>query len=206
MILYGASGHCKVIIDCLKSRDERISAIIDDDKTKISFYGLNVLHDYNNIDKSEKLIISIGNNVIRKDIAAKLSNEFGLAIHKNSIISDSVKIGEGTVIIHNSVIQADTYLGKHVIVNTSSSIDHNCIIENFVHISPNAALCGGVSIGEGTHIGAGTIVIPGIKIGRWCTIGAGTIVIIDVPDFAVVVGNPGRIIKYFNPFTEKNEK
>jgi acetyltransferase EpsM len=45
-------------------------------------------------------------------------------------------------------------------------------------------------------IGIGAILIPGITIGKWVTIGAGTVVLSDVPDYAVVVGNPGKIIKY----------
>jgi acetyltransferase-like isoleucine patch superfamily enzyme len=52
-----------------------------------------------------------------------------------------------------------------------------------------------VYIGEGAHIGAGSVVIQGIKIGKWSTIGAGTVVIKDVPDYATVVGNPGKTIK-----------
>jgi acetyltransferase-like isoleucine patch superfamily enzyme len=39
-------------------------------------------------------------------------------------------------------------------------------------------------------------VIKGIKIGTWAIIGAGAVIINDIPDNAVVVGNPGRIIKY----------
>ena len=53
-------------------------------------------------------------------------------------------------------------------------------------------------MGEGTHIGAGATIIPNLKIGKWATIGAGAVVIKDVPDYAVVVGNPGRIIKIGN--------
>ena len=68
-------------------------------------------------------------------------------------------------------------------------------MEDFVHISPNAALAGSITVGEGTHIGIGASVIQGIKIGKWATIGAGAVIIRDVPDFATVVGNPGKIIK-----------
>jgi acetyltransferase EpsM len=53
-----------------------------------------------------------------------------------------------------------------------------------------------VKVGEGTHIGIGSSVIQGITIGKWVTIGAGAVIIRDIPDFAVVVGNPGKIIKY----------
>lgn len=55
-----------------------------------------------------------------------------------------------------------------------------------------------MSIGEGTHVGIGAIIIQGLKIGKWATIGAGTVVLDDIPDYAVVVGNPGKVIKY-NP-------
>jgi len=65
-----------------------------------------------------------------------------------------------------------------------------------VHISPNASLAGDVYIGEGTHIGIGAVIIQGLKVGKWVTIGAGAVVINDIPDFAVVVGNPGKIKKY----------
>ncbi len=49
------------------------------------------------------------------------------------------------------------------------------------------------AVEEGAHVGTGAIVIPGIKIGKWCTIGAGAVVVKDVPDNAVLVGNPGDI-------------
>ena len=96
------------------------------------------------------------------------------------------------------VIQPNTTIGKHVIVNTSASIDHDNYIADFVHVAPKVALTGHVEVGEGSFIGAGAVVIPKIKIGKWCTIGAGSVVIKDVPDNAVVVGNPAKIIRYQN--------
>jgi acetyltransferase EpsM len=59
-----------------------------------------------------------------------------------------------------------------------------------------AALAGNVTVGEGTQIGINATVKQGITIGKWAIIGAGAVIVKDVPDFAVVVGNPGRIIKY----------
>jgi acetyltransferase EpsM len=50
-------------------------------------------------------------------------------------------------------------------------------------------------VGEGSQVGIGATVIQGIKIGKWSVIGAGAVIISDVPDYSVVVGNPGRIIK-----------
>ena len=74
-------------------------------------------------------------------------------------------------------------------------------MDDFVHVIPNAALAGGVQVGEGSHIGISAYVSPGKKIGKWVTVGAGTVIINDIPDYAVVVGNPGRIIKYNNENT-----
>jgi acetyltransferase EpsM len=59
-----------------------------------------------------------------------------------------------------------------------------------------ASLAGNVLVGEGTQIGINATIRQGIKIGKWATIGAGAVIIKDVPDYAVVVGNPGKIIRY----------
>jgi acetyltransferase EpsM len=97
--------------------------------------------------------------------------------------------------MHGAILQADVQIGVHCIINTGASVDHDCVIDDYVHISPHTTLCGNVTVGEGSHIGAGATIIQGIKIGRWVTVGAGTVIIRDVPDYAVIVGNPGRIIK-----------
>jgi acetyltransferase EpsM len=98
--------------------------------------------------------------------------------------------------LHGAVIQSSSQIGKHVIVNSSSLIDHDCVVGDYAHVAPKTALCGLVSVGEGTLIGVGTVVIPGIKIGKWCVIGAGSVVVKDIPDYAVAVGNPAKVIKY----------
>jgi acetyltransferase-like isoleucine patch superfamily enzyme len=51
-----------------------------------------------------------------------------------------------------------------------------------------------VTIGEYTFIGTSSVILPGVSIGKGCIVGAGSIISKDVPDFSVVVGNPGRII------------
>jgi len=192
--LYGAGGHAKVIFDILKSNNVSVPEIIDDNRDLDSFMGIPVSHT----EICSPLIISIGNNSIRKTIAEKINPEIfsPCCSDKTAIISASALIDNGTVVMQGVVIQSSVKIGKHCIINTRASIDHDCIIEDYVHIAPGTILCGNVEIGEGSFIGAGTTVIPGIKIGKWAVIGAGTIVIKDVPDYAVVVGNPGKIIKY----------
>lgn len=197
MLLYGASGHAKVIIDCLEASKVSIDGIFDDDISKKYLLEYNVLGSYDtNLLKDNQIIIAIGNNHIRKRLSVEIKHKFGNAIHPTALIQRNVMVEYGSVIFHQSIIQSSTKIGKHVIVNTKASIDHDCIIENFVHIAPNATLCGGITVGEGTLIGAGAVVIPNLKIGKWVTIGSGAVVINDIPDYAVVLGNPAIIKKY----------
>lgn len=196
MILYGASGHGKVICDIAKSNNEMIIHFFDDNESLVSFEGISVSKYSKNSFIEEKVIISIGNNTIRKSLSKRIKHIYGTAIHNSCIISSSVFCGDGSVIMQGAIIQANVQLGNHVIINTGASIDHDCTIKDFVHVSPHATLCGNVFIGEGTHVGAAAVIIPGIKVGKWCTIGAGAVIIENIPDNAVVVGNPAKIIKY----------
>jgi len=199
MYLYGAGGHAKVVIDVLLSQNVQIAGLFEDTGTKDSLYGIPVLPGIKLTGKplaelDAPIIVCIGSNPDRAALVYLLSDNFGTAVHSSAIISPSATIGEGSVVLQGAIIQAETVIGKHVIVNTDASIDHENIIEDFVHISPKATLCGQVHVGEGAHIGAGAIIIPGIKVGKWSTIGAGAVVIRDIPDFAVAVGNPARIL------------
>ena len=197
MYLYGASGHCKVIIDSLLSQGEKdITAIYDDNPVVDAISNISVLHA-NSLDNDEKdWIISIGNNSIRKKVASGLTGSFVIAIHKHAVISPFCHIGKGTVVMASAVINSGANIGHHCIINTGSVIEHDCQIGDFVHISPQAALAGGVIVQEGAHVGIGSCAIQGVTIGKWSVVGAGAVVTRDVPDYAVVVGNPAKIIKY----------
>lgn len=203
--LYGAGGHSQIIQSVLKENGNIVTDVFDDNPTlshpnfteiiKSSRKGAN-----NFPHKGDPFIIAIGDNKQRKEVSIFLKSDYSKAIHNSSIIDCSVKIGQGTVVYAGAAIQPNTTIGKHVIINTLASVDHDNIIEDFVHISPNATLCGLVQIGEGTHVGAGAVIIPEIKIGKWCIIGAGAVIIRDVPDYSIVVGNPGKVIKMNTDF------
>lgn len=195
MIIFGASGHAKVIADCLLENGWEILFFIDDDPNKTRFLGKNVIRRSEFIPSTEKVILGIGDNSIRKKIASSLIVQFGNSIHPSAIISSRVILLEGSVVFHGAIVQTETKIGRHCIINTRASIDHECIIGDFVHVAPGAILCGNVSVGEGTFVGAGSIVKQGVVIGKNVTIGAGTVVLENVPDNVTLVGNPGRIIK-----------
>lgn len=193
MFLYGAGGHAKVIMDILKAEGKLVEALIDDNEGVDELMGVKVLHNVN--CGISPLIVSIGNNRIRRSIAEKVDAVFGMAVHPSAIVSGSAKVDVGTVVMQGVIIQACVQIGKHCIINTGASIDHECVIDDFVHISPRVTLCGNVHVGEGTWIGAGTVVIPGVKIGKWTVIGAGSVVDKDIPDGVLALGNRCEIVK-----------
>lgn len=194
IVLLGAGGHCKVIIDALrKNLSFDILGVIDNDLQVKEVSGIKKIgsdKDLAGIFKSGCrnafiAVGSIGDASLRIKLADQLSaSGFILPkiIHPGAIIAEGVVIGDGSFIAAGAVIGPDAAIGKNVIVNTSSSVDHDCCIEDFVHIAPGVTLSGTVSIGRETHIGTGASVIQNIKIGRNCLIGAGAIVVRNIAD------------------------
>ena len=197
LTLYGASGHAKVIIDILCKNHVTINCIMDDNPKSDHILGFPVLKTAE-VDHSKltNVIIAIGNNRVRKLLSKRISVFFPTAIHPTAVVSQFAVLGGGTVVMAGSLINPDSRIGTHCIINTGSIVEHDCLIGDFVHISPGVSLAGGVSVGEGAHVGIGATVIQGVSIGKWAVIGAGAVIIHDVPDYAVVVGIPGKILKY----------
>ncbi|MET7255619.1 acetyltransferase [Dyadobacter fermentans] len=195
MLIYGAGGHAKVAASILSACGKRVVGLFDDYWQDVEWTGPCVPVAYDPLlMQNEKLIIAIGNNSVRRQIAGRVAHPFGTAIHPTAIVDRSVRLGQGVVVVHRAVIQVDCWIGNHVIVNTAAVVDHECIVGDFAHVGPGAVLCGGVRVGECTQVGAGSVVLPGVKIGRECMVGAGAVVVSDVSDYAKVAGNPARII------------
>lgn len=193
MILYGASGHAKVIVDILEANGQKIDFIVDDNPSLTELLGYEVRRNTGEYDEA---IISIGSCEIRKKVVEGLKvGKYATAVHPSAVVSPRATIDEGTVVMQGCVVQSCAKIGKHCIVNTAASVDHDCEIGDYVHVAPHATVLGGVKVGEGSWIGAGAVVKQYITIGKNCMIGAGAVVLRDVPDGATVVGVPGKEIK-----------
>jgi acetyltransferase-like isoleucine patch superfamily enzyme len=106
-------------------------------------------------------------------------------------IGNKVKIQNNSSIFHGAVIKDGVFIGPHVVLTND---------KNPRSVNPDMSLKGnddwieaGVIIEEGASIGACSVITPGVKIGRFAMIGSGSVVTKDVPDFALVYGNPARI-------------
>ncbi len=197
MLVYGAGGHAKVIIDCLTVQQVKVTGVFDDFSKEKYLLTHRIVGGYTTeLYMEAPLVLAIGDNATRKELTDKVRHAYGKVIHPSALISDTVKVGEGTAVFHHAVVQSSCTIGRHVIINTSAVIDHDSTVGDFAHISPNATVCGGAVVNEGAHIGANATILPGVSIGKWAVIGAGAIIVENIPDRAVVVGNLGKIVKF----------
>ncbi len=195
LIIFGAGGHGKVILETARVAGWSVQGILDDRLMVKGLMGVPVsLPDGFDYTKAP-ITIAIGRNDIRKKIFLSLKGITQLApviLHPFSGISPSASFGAGSVVLGGVVVNADSRVGQNCILNTSCSVDHDCIIGDHVHIGPGARLAGGVQIGTETLIGAGAVVLPGVKIGSRVVIGAGAVVNRNVPSDAVAYGVPAK--------------
>jgi sugar O-acyltransferase (sialic acid O-acetyltransferase NeuD family) len=198
ILLYGASGHAKVVLGLIRALGIDVPVVFDDDPAKIILHEIRVVSPYQSAIYPEMpILIAIGNNAIRQKLAAKIQHLISPPLaHPSAVIDPTARFGVGTVVLHGAIVQADVQVGQHVIINTGASADHDCIIGDFAQLGPGAVLCGNVRVGEGTLIGAGAVLVPGVTVGDWATVGAGSVVTRNVPDGATVWGNPAKLIKH----------
>jgi len=150
---------------------------------------------------------------------------------KNSIAKD-VQVGEGTKIydhvnLYKCKIGRNCKVEPYVYIEGGVVIGDNCKIKPFVFIPTGVTIEDDVFIGpnvtftndkypkahgewklletrvkRGASIGANSVILPGLTIGEHALIGAGSVVTKDVPDYALVTGNPGRVARYKTLRTE----
>jgi sugar O-acyltransferase (sialic acid O-acetyltransferase NeuD family) len=195
VILQGGGEHARVVLDCLLAEGVNVLGLFDP-KYSGALFGVPQRGVYDpGFAPEAKALVAIGDNVVRKKVVEKTRHAFTNTVHPSVVFSAFATLGTGNMILHGAIVQAQARIGNHVIVNTRASVDHDNDIGDFVHLAPGVVLCGAVKVGEGTLVGASATVLPGRSIGAWAIIGSGAVVTRDVPDGAVVVGNPARIIR-----------
>jgi len=199
--IVGAGGAGQVFADLFLSLGIAPSGFFDDNpelKGK-AFLNIPVIGTVTDAKKIEgQFLLGIGNNKARKKVFEFLGfgdDRYLSPVNRLSYIGQGGSIGIGSVVLGGVVISTQVKIGKFVILSIGSMVSHHCELEDFSFMGPNAALGGNVKVGEGAFISIGATIIPGIKIGKWSVIGAGSVIIKDVPDYATVVGNPGKTIK-----------
>jgi len=158
-------------------------------------------------------------------LESEMMREKRRRVSKFSMIEDA-KIGNGTIVhdqvnLYKCKIGKDCKIDAYVYIERDVAIGDNCkirpfvfiptgvIIENNVFIAPGVVFTNDkyprvsgqwklrpIRVKESASIGAGAVILPGVTIGKKAIIGAGAVVTKNVPDNAIVVGNPARVLRH----------
>lgn len=147
--------------------------------------------------------ITLGAQTIRRLLVRGFVKNAGkdIDINKNAELSPDFSIG------NKSGVGADSIIGKGTTIGDNVMMGPECIIYTRNHAFSRIDIpmreqgmqdFKPVHIGNDVWIGSRVTILPGVTIGNGCIIGASAVVTKDVPDYAVVGGNPARILKYRN--------
>lgn len=199
IIVYGAGGHGKSLVDMLHALGTyRIIGFIDDGQNvKRTFMGLPVLGGRETLsrlhDQGTRMAVNavggIGNIAIRVQVYRWLA-EAGFVcptvVHPTAYVEPSAALSPGVQVFPHAYVGSGVNVGFGAIVNTGSILSHDCTLSDYVNIAPGTILAGEVQVGEGTLIGMGVTVNLQVIIGAGARVGNGATVKADVPENGVV--------------------
>jgi acetyltransferase-like isoleucine patch superfamily enzyme len=152
---------------------------------------------------------SLNNVTVGKDVRIfNFVNAYGCSIDDGSKVGAFVEIQKGATIGKNCKISSHTFICEGVHIADNVFIGHNVtfINDRFPRATNEDGSiqteadwkCEETFIEEGASLGSSVTVLCGLRIGKRAIVGAGSVVTKDVPEKAIVAGNPARIIKYID--------
>jgi len=202
VLVFGASGHGKVVADVASAAGLEILGFVDDDpeRRKAGLWDLPVLgweeaRARRWEGQRPAIALGIGDNRARERVFERVRAsgfEVLTVVHPSAVVAIRARLGAGTVVMALVAVNPDAKVSEGVILNTGCVVEHDCRVGRFAHLSPNGALGGGVEIGDRAHLGLGAMVLPLVKVGSDVRVGAGAVVTKDVPPGTTVVGMPAK--------------
>lgn len=204
--ILGTGGHSNAVFGLLHTLGVEVLGFVDQFTSVSSHQGLKVLSSHYLIptEKSENLIVAVGDNYRRSLIVKQIKNEsnqnfkFPSLIHPQSCVSPLAIISEGTVVMGGVNIGPFASVGRFSILNSNSSLDHDSKLGEFSSLAPGAITGGSVVIGSRVAISLGSIVSNAVEIGDDVVVGANSFVKTNLKPNILAYGNPAKVIRERN--------
>lgn len=208
LYILGAGGLGREVLwhvqnnNALLAEYELVGFLDDMDPSLREVNGINVVGDTSLLLNSQEevgVIIAIGSSHIRKKkfeiLQVNKNIIFPNMIAEGIEISDTVKIGQGNIILNDVNITVNVELGDFNLIYLKSIVTHDVKIGNYNSIYSGVIFSGAVHVEDFCEFGTGSIVIPRVKIASETIIGAGSVVIRDTEGCETIVGVPAKKIK-----------
>jgi acetyltransferase-like isoleucine patch superfamily enzyme len=157
-------------------------------------------------------------------MARKTYIDTSAVVHPDAQIGNGTMVWNWTKIREGVSIGANCNIGQCAYIDVGVTIGDDCKVQNGVSVYQGVTLGSGVFVGpnatftndrfpraqsenweivpttvhDGASIGANSTIICGVTLGKYCMVAAGATVTKDVPDYALVMGQPARIVDYVN--------
>lgn len=202
IIIVGGSGFGKEVIWLARDCGRNIKGVLDDSKEiGETFFNHNVLGGVSDWIEHEEceFIVAIGSPRVRKEVVSKMLSlgkpSYGKLIHPSVSLSESVQVGEGTVVCAGCVTTVDIKIGNHNIININSTIGHDCVLGDYVTVAPVVAISGNVRLDNFVEVGTGASIRQGLSLEEGAMLGMGGVLTKNIPVNTVFAGNPAKKLK-----------
>ncbi len=200
ILLYGAGGHAKTVLELIRALGNfPVAGILDDNPALWGTFvlGAPVLGGREKLAELRGQGIFLAANgvggIINIEIRARLFGllaasgfAFPALIHPRALVEASAQVGEGTQVFANAYIGSSAILREKCMVNTGAVVSHDCEVGAYSHIAPGCLLAGQVRVGEKALVGMGVTTAIGISIGAGARVGNSAVLLADVPPRGVV--------------------
>lgn len=209
LVIWGASGHARVLREAIGPDGPRLVAVFDRDEVDPPFTDVPMFTGGDALDRwltqdtgegDVGFVAAIGGarGADRIEVHERLSS-CGLSpvtvVHRRAFVADGASCGPGAQVLALAGLCEGASIGVQTIINTGATVDHESALGDGVHVGPGARLAGLVTVEDQVFIGTGAVVLPRVHIGFGATIGAGAVVRHDVAPYATMVGNPARKVE-----------
>ncbi len=213
VVILGAGGFAASVYEILQARPDVVvlgctdKALGLSERTPVEGVRLRILGDDDVLPTLAEQhpglhgVLALGPELM--DVRARLAQVLALegipqltVVHPQAHISRFARLEDGTAVMAGALLGPGTQVGPHCVINLGASLDHDAHLMQNVFVGQGARVASNVEIQPNVVIEMGASINSRVVIGRGARVTGGAFVNTDVPDHAVVVGVPARVVRY----------